>query len=214
LTGDQGLTLVALIRRRLTLACLLAAAPARVLAVPEPDTLTKVPRPGQLLVAAPGMNDPRFIHAVILMIQHDTQGAFGVAINRPIGDEPLALLLQAFGEASGSAQGTLTVFAGGPVQPSVGLIVHSSEYRLPVTHVLDDYLAVSPPRQVLRDIAAGRGPHKRLLILGYAGWGPEQLETELSLRAWVTAEGSPELVFDMDRAKVWDAAFARRIIPL
>jgi putative transcriptional regulator len=204
---------VALIRRRLTLACLLAIAPARVLAAPESEAL-EVPRGGQLLVAAPGMNDPRFDHAVILMIRHGTQGAFGVAINRPIGDEPLAVLLRAFGEAPGNAQGTLTVFAGGPVQPSVGLVVHSSEYRVPETHVLDDRLAMSPPRQVLRDIAAGRGPHKRLLVLGYAGWGPEQLEGELARRVWVTAEGSPELVFDMDRAKVWDAAFARRIVPL
>jgi putative transcriptional regulator len=148
------------------------------------------------------------------MIQHSTAGAFGIAINRPVGDKPVADLLRAFGEVPRNAQGSLMVLAGGPVQPSVGLVVHSSDYRIPATHALDDRLAVSPPRDVLRDIAAGRGPHKRVLILGYAGWAPHQLEDELSLRAWVTAEESPELVFDMDRAAVWDAAFARRIMSL
>ncbi|MBV8456031.1 MAG: YqgE/AlgH family protein, partial [Acetobacteraceae bacterium] len=73
---------------------------------------------------------------------------------------------------------------------------------------------VSPPRQVLRDIAAGRGPRKRLLTAGYAGWGPQQLEDELSRRVWVTVQESPDLVFDMDRGHVWNAAFARRTISL
>lgn len=202
------------LRRRVALACLLAAAPTRLQATPELETPIVSPQAGQLLVAAPGMDDPRFAGTVILMVQHDSGGAFGLAINRPIGDKPIAELLQAFGENPGHAQGNLTVFAGGPLQPSISFVVHSSEYRLPTTLVLDDHLAVSSPRQVLRDIAAGRGPRKRLLILGYAGWAPHQLEAELSRRVWVTASETPELVFDMDRAKVWNEAFARRLMSL
>ncbi|MGH7154058.1 MAG: YqgE/AlgH family protein [Acetobacteraceae bacterium] len=201
-------------RRRFALACLLAAVPARALAVPEADAPAADPQAGQLLVAAPGMSDPRFARTVILMVKHDTRGALGLAINRPVGDKTVAELLRAFGEDPGRAQGTLAVFAGGPLQPQAGFVVHSGEYRLPETVALDQQVAVSPPRPVLRDIADGHGPRKRMLILGYAGWAPRQLEAEMSLGAWVTAVGSPELVFDMDRTKLWEAAFARRILSL
>jgi len=201
-------------RRRFALACLLAAVPAWALAAPEAEAPADNPSAGQLLVAAPGMNDPRFARTVILMVKHDKSGALGLAINRPLGDKPVADLLRAFGEDPGNAQGTLTVLAGGPLQLSAGFVVHSSEYRRTETIVLNEHLAVSPPRPVLRDLAVGHGPRKRMLVLGYAGWAPRQLEAEMSLHVWVTAVGSPELVFDMDRAKVWDAAFAQRIISL
>ncbi len=201
-------------RRRFALACLLAAGPLPALADPQQGAPVANPAPGQLLVALPGMDDPRFAHTVILMVQHDITGAFGVTINRPIGDEPVAELLRGMGENPGQAKGSLTVLAGGPLQPSVGFVVHSSEYHLPATLALDANLAVSPPRQVLRDIAAGRGPRKRLLTVGYAGWGPKQLEDELSRQVWVTVQESPDLVFDMDRGRVWKAALARRTISL
>jgi putative transcriptional regulator len=201
-------------RRRFALACLLAAGSVPVLAAPEPETPVAKPPAGQLLVATPGMDDPRFARTVILIVQHDITGAFGVTINRPIGDEPVAELLRGMGEDPGQAKGSLAVLAGGPLQVSVGFVVHSTEYHVPETLVLDAHLAVSPPRRTLRDIGAGRGPRKRMLTVGYAGWGPEQLEDELSRRVWVTVQESPELVFDMDRVQVWNAAFARRTISL
>jgi putative transcriptional regulator len=202
-------------RRCFALASLLAAAHTPALATLEQGTpaADSVP-PGQLLVAAPGMGDPRFVGTVMVMIQHGIGGALGVAINRPVADRPIAELLRAFGEDPGHAKGSLTVFLGGPVEPSVGFVVHTRDYHPSTTLVLDDHLAVTSPRLVLRDIAAGHGPHKYLFMLGYAGWGPNQLESELSLGAWVTVSESPELVFDMDRAKVWRAALARRTMSL
>ena len=202
-------------RRCFAFVSLLAAARSSALATLEQGTAPadSVP-PGQLLVAAPRMGDPRFVGTVMVMIQHGISGALGVAINRPMADRPIAEMLRAMGEDSGHAKGSLTVFLGGPVEPSVGIVIHTSDYHLSETLVLDDHLAVTSPKLVLRDIAAGHGPHKYLFLLGYAGWAPNQLEAEVSLGAWVTVAESPELVFDMDRATLWKAAFARRTMSL
>jgi len=215
LTAGRELTAMLLSRRCFALASLLAAVHTPALATLEQGTTAadSVP-PGQLLVAAPGMGDPQFAGAVVVMIQHGIGGALGVAINRPMADRPIADLMRALGEDPEGAKGSLTVFLGGPVEPSVGFVVHTRDYHPSAALVLDDHLAVSSPRLVLRDIAAGHGPRKYLFTLGYAGWGPNQLEAELSLGAWVTVSESPELVFDMDRAKLWKAALARRTMSL
>lgn len=202
-------------RRCFALASLLAAARTPARATLEQGTAAAQGVPaGQLLVAAPGMGDPRFVGTVIVMIEHGVDGALGVTINRPMADRPIAEVLRAIGEDPGNAKGSLTVFLGGPVEPSIGFVVHTRDYHPSATLVLDDHLAVTSPRLALRDIAAGHGPRKYLFMLGYVGWGPNQLEAELSLGAWVTVPESPELVFDMDRAKVWKAAFARRTMSL
>ncbi|HUB11882.1 MAG TPA: YqgE/AlgH family protein [Acetobacteraceae bacterium] len=202
-------------RRCFALVSLLAAAPAPALATLEQGTAAADSvSPGRLLVAAPGMDDPRFTGTVMVMIQHGIGGALGVAINRPMGDRPIAELLRAIGEDPGDAKGSLTVFLGGPVEPSVGFVVHTRDYHASATLVLDDHLAVTSPRLALRDIATGHGPRKYLFMLGYAGWGPNQLEAEMSLGAWVTVSESPDLVFDTDRAKVWQAALARQTMAL
>jgi putative transcriptional regulator len=202
-------------RRCFVLASLLAAARTPALATLEQGTpAAQSVSPGQLLVATPSMGDPRFAGTVIVMIEHGIGGALGVAINRPMADRPIAELLRAIGEDPGNAKGSLTVFLGGPVEPTLGFVVHTRDYHPAETLVLDDHLAVTSPRLALRDIAAGHGPRKYLFMLGYVGWGPNQLEAELSLGAWVAVSESPELVFDMDRAKVWKAAFARRTMSL
>lgn len=169
---------------------------------------------GRLLVATADMGDPRFAETVLLMVQHDSQGALGLTVNRPVGTRPVAELLTAIGEDPGDAKGDIGVFAGGPVQPSSVFVVHSGDYRQSSTNVLDENVCVTAPRRVLADIGAGRGPRKRILVLGYAGWGAGQLESEMLKRAWVTIPASTELVFDMDRAKVWSAALSRHTISL
>jgi len=215
LTAGRELTAMLLSRRCFALVSLVATAHTQAFATLEQGTgaADSVP-PGQLLVATPRMGDPRFAGTVLVMIQHGIEGALGVAINRPIADRPIAEMLRAIGEDPGHAKGSITVFLGGPVEPSVGIVVHTRDYHLAATLVLDDHLAVTSPQLVLRDIAAGHGPRKYLFLLGYAGWAPNQLEAELSLGAWVGVSESPELVFDMDRAKVWKAAFERRTTSL
>jgi putative transcriptional regulator len=165
---------------------------------------------GQLLIASPSMGDPRFTQTVVLMARHDKTGAFGIVINRPVGERPLASLLEALGEKDAGVEGSVRIFAGGPVQRDLGFVVHSADYRASGTIAVDGRVAVTANRDVLRDIARKQGPKKSLIAFGYAGWGPGQLEGEMALRAWFTAQDDEGLVFDEDRDKVWDAAMKRR----
>ena len=172
---------------------------------PEIASLT-----GQLLIAAPTIGDPRFAHTVILMVRHDQEGALGIVINRPVEERSIASLLEAPGEDVSEISGSLRIFAGGPVQPELGFVVHSSEYRLAETLDVDGRVAMTANRQILRDIGHNRGPVKSLFALGYAGWGPGQLEGELARHDWFTTPEESRLIFDDDRANLWEAAMARR----
>jgi putative transcriptional regulator len=161
---------------------------------------------GQLLVAAPGIGDPRFARTVILVVEHGPGGAFGIVINKPIGEQPLASVLKALGQNEGNDMGSVRIFSGGPVQPEAGFVVHSADYRRPETVALTDRLSVTSSVAILQDIGDKRGPAKILVAFGHAGWGPEQLEHEIEEHAWGTAEADPTLVFDEDRANVWEDA--------
>jgi putative transcriptional regulator len=165
---------------------------------------------GQLLIAAPDMGDPRFAHTVILMVHHDRNGAFGLIVNRPVEDEPLARLLDDLGQESKGVSGTIKIFLGGPVETQLGFVLHSVEYHRADTVAVDDKVAVTTSPEVLRDIAAEHGPQKFIFAFGYAGWGPGQLENEMKLQAWFTAPDELKLLFDDDRAKLWQDAISRR----
>ena len=172
-----------------------------------PDTASLT---GQLLIAAPTIGDPRFAHTVILMVKHDKDGALGIVINRPVGEQSIASLLEAPGEDVSGIEGNLRVFAGGPVQPELGFVVHSAEYRRDETIDVDERVAMTASRQILRDIGHHRGPEKSLFALGYAGWGPGQLEGEIARHDWFTTPEEPKLIFDDDRENLWEDAMARR----
>ena len=144
------------------------------------------------------------------MVRHDKDGAFGIVINRPVGERSIASLLEATGDNDPDVEGSVRVFAGGPVQPELGFVVHSAEYRRAETLDVDGRVAMTASRQVLRDIGHNRGPEKSLFALGYAGWGPGQLEGELARHDWFTAPEEPKLIFDDDRDNLWDDAMARR----
>ncbi|HZT89062.1 MAG TPA: YqgE/AlgH family protein [Stellaceae bacterium] len=182
---------------------------------PAPDAKAADPPPGDLLIAAARIQDPRFHHTVILLLRHDKDGAFGVVINRPVGERSIADLLAAAGDAkkpkSPVPEGTIRIFAGGPVQPELGFVVHSAEYRRDSTLPVDDQVAMTASREVLRDIGLHRGPGKSLFALGYAGWGAGQLEAEIARHDWFTAPDDPQLVFDDDRSDVWQHALSRRL---
>jgi len=190
------------------LAALAVAAPA----APTPPGDSGVPRalPGEFLIAAPDMDDPRFSHTVILMLQHDQGGAFGLVVNRPVEDEPLAKLLGELGQKSDGAKGKITIYAGGPVEPDIGFVLHSAEYRRPETMKIDGQVAVTSSPEVLRDIAAQKGPQHYIFAFGYSGWGPGQLESELKARVWFTAPDDAKLLFGDDPQKLWQDALDRR----
>jgi putative transcriptional regulator len=201
------------VSRRLVLAFAAFLAPAALLASTNTQSAETTPQAslaGQFLIATPSMRDPRFDHAVILMLKHDKDGALGIIINRPLGERPLTELLDAVGAKDTTVSGTVRVFLGGPVQPGVGFIIHSPDYHRPETIDVDGHIAMTSSPEVLRDIANQKGPAKSLIAFGYAGWGPGQLENELAHNVWYTAPEDPALVFDEDRDKVWERATERR----
>jgi putative transcriptional regulator len=199
-------------QRWIVLAALLIA-PATVLhaARPaEPDVSGPTSLAGQLLIAAPELRQPAFDHAVILLARHTREGALGIVINRPGKMHPIADLLAAFGADTSGVQGDIQIFIGGPVDPGIGFVVHSAEYQGPDTLDIDGRVALTIAPDVLRDIGLGKGPKKSLVAFGYAGWGPAQLENELAHGVWITMPEDPALVFDDDRARLWDEARARK----
>src|SRR5215510_3820070 len=189
----------------LVAAPLLAAVPPRLELEPEYPSLV-----GQVLIASPAIGDPRFSRTVILMVQHSKDGAFGITINRPLGQHSLAQLLRLLGESEATAEGNVQIFAGGPVQPGVCLVVHSADYNRSNTIAVKELAAVTPCRQVLGDIGRKAGPQKALVAFGYAGWAPGQLDGELARNDWATAAADADLLFDAKREGVWYAAMARR----
>ena len=186
-------------------ASLNGATPPDIGGKPAPATLT-----GQLLVATEGMGDPRFRETVLVMVRHSADGAFALVVNRPAGEQPVAGLLEAIGQKSEGASGTVPVYAGGPVDRHKVFVLHSGEYRKPATLDIAADLALTGTPDVFRDIAANTGPRKFLIAFGYAGWSPGQLEGELARNAWYTAALDLKLVFDEDRDRVWQLAVERR----
>ena len=187
------------------LALLLTAALPAPTALPQRASLA-----GQLLVAAPSMGDPRFYQTVIMLVRHDRTGAMGIVVNRPLQERPVAALLEALGEKAVGATGNVRIFAGGPVQPELGFVLHSAEYRRADTMEIDGHVAMTSSREILRDIAANRGPKQSLVAFGYAGWAPGQLEGELVQGVWFTAPADAKLIFEEERERVWENAVTRR----
>ena len=163
---------------------------------------------GQLLIAT-AINGPPFEHAVVLVAEHNKDGALGIVINQPLGLRPLAALLQAFGADASGVSGNVRLFIGGPVSPETGFVLHSAEYRADDTVDIDGRVALSSGTKILSDIGRGKGPRQSLVAFGYAGWAPSQLDDELREGAWHTVPEDPALVFDDDRARVWSDAMAR-----
>ena len=186
-------------------ATLFGATPPDPVAPARPAWLT-----GQLLIAAPSMTDPRFHQTVLVMVRHNADGAMAIVINRPLGERPMARILEAFGEKPADAAGTVRIYYGGPVQLDMGTVLHSADYRRVGTLDIDGRVALTASMEIYRDIAAGKGPQNSIMVFGYAGWAPGQLEGEMAQNAWVTAPMDVKLVFDADRDKVWELAMERR----
>lgn len=173
----------------------------------EPEISGRTSFAGQLLIASPSLPDP-FDHAVILMAQHDRNGALGIVINRPLARRPIATVLAALGADADGVTDSVLIFLGGPVSPNVAFALHSTDYHGSHTLDIDGHVALSDAAGALRDIGTGHGPKQSLIAFGYAGWAPGQLDDEIARGSWVAAPENPELVFDTDRAKVWTEALA------
>jgi putative transcriptional regulator len=185
--------------------------PAAMFGATQPESVMPQTPPslaGQLLVATKDMPDPRYRRTVVVVVRHGTDGGFGIVINRPTGDVPLANLLELIGEKKEKKDETITVplYTGGPVQPETFFVLHSSEYHRPD---LTADIATTASRQIFRDIAANVGPRKYLIAFGSVAWAPGQLEGQMSTKGWNTAPLNSELAFDADRDRLWALAFER-----
>jgi putative transcriptional regulator len=194
----------------LAAAAVVLSAPVLHAALPtESDVSGRTSLTGQLLIATPALRNSPFERTVILLTQHNRDGALGIVVNRPIDERSIASLLEEFGADANGITGSVRIFTGGPVSPQIALMIHSAEYRVADTMDIDGRVALSPAPGVLRDIGLGKGPRKSLIAFGYAGWGASQLEAEVARGSWYSVPESPALVFDDDRSKVWDEAMAR-----
>lgn len=164
---------------------------------------------GHLLVAMPAMGDLRFDRSVIYVCSHDAEGAMGLIVNKPAPSLTLKDVLDRVSGVDHEHDSDLGVHFGGPVQPERGFVLHSAEYRS-VMQTLDvaGVFSMTATLDILEDIARGKGPEKALLMLGYAGWGAGQLESEIAQNGWLTCEASPEIVFDLPDADKWGAALS------
>jgi putative transcriptional regulator len=125
---------------------------------------------GRLLVATPDLDDPNFRRTVVYMVHHDESGAMGLVINRVLGAGPLDKMLEGLGiDAEGDSSVEIEVHYGGPVETSRGFMLHTPDYQGADTTVVSDLAALTLTPEILRDIAAGRGPKRSLFALGYAG---------------------------------------------
>ena len=165
---------------------------------------------GRLLVATPAMPDPRFAETVIYLVAHDREGAMGFIVNRPSAEVPFARLYEDHGFPDDAPSGSAArVHYGGPVGRGQAFVLHSAETAYAHTRVVEDGFAVTSDPKILHDIAEGSGPLHSLIILGYAGWGPGQLDREISQGGWDPVSADEELVFGEDHATKWDRARRR-----
>jgi putative transcriptional regulator len=182
-----------------------------------PDTTHKTAGflTGQLLIAMPTMTDPRFTQSVIYLCAHSGDGAMGLVLNRPLVRPTFDDLLRQLEIAPVPPARQIRLCAGGPVDNARGFVLHTADWTGEGSLRVNDVLALTASLDVLKVIAAGGGPREGLLALGYAGWGPGQLDTEIHQNAWLSAPADETLLFDNDHDTKWRRALAKlRIDPV
>lgn len=166
---------------------------------------------GQLLVAMPAMRDPRFARAVIYICVHNAEGAIGLVVNRLVGSIEFGDLVEQLDMSLGEMEivNNPPVHFGGPVDTERGFVLHSADYQSEETLDIDEEFGLTATVDIVRTIASGSGPKDHLLALGYAGWGPGQLDGEIQENAWLNVDADNVLVFDTDLDSKWDRALAK-----
>jgi Putative transcriptional regulator len=166
---------------------------------------------GKMLIAMPGIGDPRFERALVLICAHDEGHAMGIAVNRPVEGLTLPDLLSRLEVKTSVELPPDLVLLGGPVDRERGFVVHTDDY-MAGDHSLSVTagVALTATREVLEAMAgADRHPRRALLALGYAGWGAGQLEHEIRENVWLTCEADEELIFGGDHIAKWSKALAK-----
>ena len=162
---------------------------------------------GQMLIAMPDMGDGRFARSVVYICAHSEDGAMGLIVNKPAPDIRFKNLLEQLGlETKGNVR-DIRVHIGGPVEHGKGFVLHSADYRSKTGTIdVDGHVYMTATMDVLEEIAKGEGPDSSMLALGYAGWGPGQLESEISQNAWLTCAPKDDIIFGRANEHKWTAA--------
>ncbi len=161
---------------------------------------------GQLIIAMPGMRDPRFEKSVIYMCAHNEDGAMGLVVNRALESLTFPDMLEQLGIDPVGAGDKINVHFGGPVESGRGFVLHSRDYLQEATMIVDHDVALTATVDILKAIAGDDGPRRSLLALGYAGWGPGQLDIEIKSNGWLHVAADSDLVFGPDLDAKWGQA--------
>lgn len=175
-----------------------------------PPTETEIANlTGKILIAMPGMTDQRFERSVVLVCAHSDDGAMGLVLNHPLPEIDFGELLEQLGIEVEETARPVQIRFGGPVEPGRGFVLHKvaehgqdPEGRMRIGNAL----AMTTTRDILEDLAQGQGPEPAVLALGYAGWGPGQLESEMLANGWLTGESAEDLIFDQANDDKWQRA--------
>jgi len=161
---------------------------------------------GQLLVAMPQMQDPRFARAVVYVCAHNDEGAMGLVVNKLLDDVTWPELMKQLGVEGAPTE--RAVHFGGPVEAGRGFVLHSTDYVEPATLVVGA-MGLTATLEILRAIGKGSGPKQSLLALGYAGWGAGQLDAEMQANGWLSVAADSEIVFGANQGEKWQRALAK-----
>ena len=169
---------------------------------------------GHLLVAMPQMEDPRFARTVIFLCAHTSEGAMGLVVNKLMDSVAFPDLLDQLSIDTRGEEQEILVHFGGPVESGRGFVLHSADYVHDPTLVINEEVALTSTIDILKAIAEGDGPKRSLLALGYAGWGPGQLDDEIQRNGWLCVGADDSLIFGPDLGGRWESAMAKLGITL
>ena len=172
---------------------------------------------GQMLIAMPSIRDERFTRSVIYICAHSSDGAMGIIVNQPVTNinfSDLLVQLEVIKDTDiielPSRAGTVKVLKGGPVETQRGFVLHSADFFIEdSTLPIDDGICLTATLDILKAIARGNGPQSAILALGYAGWAPGQLETEIQGNGWLHCSADPELIFGPDTGAKYERALKK-----
>ncbi|MGH6871887.1 MAG: YqgE/AlgH family protein [Rhizomicrobium sp.] len=165
---------------------------------------------GKLLIALPGMTDPRFEKTVIFMCAHSNDGAMGLIINKPVEGLGFQELMARLGLRITANTPDFPILYGGPVETGRGFVLHSGDYEsAESTMPVSEDVSLTGTLDILRAMAEARGPEKAIFALGYAGWGPGQIENEIRLNGWVHCDADSAILFDSELADKWSGALRK-----
>lgn len=164
---------------------------------------------GQILVAMPNMGDPRFERSVIFLCVHNSEGAMGLILNRINTAMDFGELMQQLNIETSTDTRSIPVHFGGPVEMGRGFVLHSADYIQDGSLMVGEDFALTATVDILKALAQGQGPKQAILALGYAGWGPGQLDAEMQQNGWLNVPADANLVFSSNMEAKWHQAIAK-----